>query len=56
MLRHGPNIIIFPQLENMIQQGVKISTFSFIFREYGVYVFTNKGSGTITTITVVLPS
>ena len=40
----------------MILNGVYVSTFSFVFKVAGVYVFTNKGSGTMTTITVVQPS
>jgi hypothetical protein len=49
---YGP----FDELGKMVQQGVEVSTFAFNFREAGVYVFTNKGSGTMTTITVVKPS
>lgn len=46
---YGP----FLDLERMINQGVAVSTFSFIFKEAGIYVFTNKATGTMTTITVV---
>ena len=49
---YGP----FLELEKMIEKGVYVSTFSFVFKQAGVYVFTNKASGTMTTITVVEPS
>lgn len=49
---YGP----FLKLEQMILNGDYVSTFSFIFKTAGVYVFTNKGSGTMTPITVVKPS
>lgn len=46
----------FVELEKLINKGVDVQTFSYVFREKGVYVFTNKASGTLTTITVVAPN
>lgn len=45
----------FLELDKLINQGVSVTTFSFVFQEVGKYVFENKGSGTITTITVISP-
>jgi hypothetical protein len=46
----------FTKLEEMINAGVDVTTFSFIFQQKGIYVFTNKGSGTLMTFTVVAPA
>lgn len=43
----------FSQLEKQILDGVQVQTFSYSFKQPGIYVFTNKATGTMTTITVV---
>ena len=46
---YGP----FKSLERMLlQQNVSVSTFSFVFKEAGIYVFENAGSGTVTIVGV----
>jgi len=37
-------------------KGVNVQTFSFAFREEGIYMFENASSGTMTVIGVVKPS
>jgi hypothetical protein len=47
---YGP----FQKLETMIvQQGIPVETFSFIFKDQGIYVFESAASGTVTIIGVV---
>jgi hypothetical protein len=43
----------FTDLQNLILAGEDVQTFSYVFRQKGTYVFTNKASGTVMTITVV---
>jgi len=43
----------FLQLEKIINEGVVVTTFSYIFQKAGKYVFQNKGSGTVITISVI---
>ena len=50
---YGP----FEKLEEMITvQNITVSTFSYIFKDDGIFVFTNAASGTITIIAVVKQS
>ena len=50
---YGP----FKKLEDMILvQNITVQTFSYIFREKGIYVFENSLSGTVTVIGVVSES
>jgi hypothetical protein len=47
----------FEELKTMIEvKGIKVQTFSFAFREEGIYVFENASSGTMTVVGVVKPS
>jgi hypothetical protein len=47
----------FEDLKEMIEvKGVDVQTFSYAFREEGIYVFSNASSGTMTVIGVVKPS
>jgi hypothetical protein len=50
---YGP----FKKLEDMIiNQNITVQTFSFIFKDDGIFVFENAASGTITIIAVVKKS
>jgi hypothetical protein len=47
----------FAKLETMImRKGIDVQTFSYNFKERGIYVFDNAASGTVTIIGVVAPS
>lgn len=47
----------FRQLEDMILvQNITVQTFSYVFKEHGIFVFENAASGTVTVIAVVKKS
>lgn len=47
---YGP----FEELERLIMvQNVTVQSYSYIFKEHGIYVFENAASGTVTIIGVV---
>jgi len=44
----------FETLADMInKQGITVKTFSFVFKDYGIFVFENSVTGTLTVISVV---
>ena len=50
---YGP----FKKLKDMIvNQNITVNTFSYIFNEPGIFVFSNSASGTFTVISVVRKS
>jgi hypothetical protein len=40
----------------IMNKGIDVQTFSYNFKEAGIYVFTNAASGTVTIVGVVTPS